>query len=116
MFSPAAVAFGQTVNGPVKDKGKDDEAEGEKLAGKPEMKRELEEGVAGKGAAPLGGLGQQVDQTLEAKGKGSPGGKDNKDELYLVAHVPLARAKQVDVTPLFFVSHVAHLRQDLLCR
>src|SRR6266567_3040832 len=102
---PPAVALRQAVDADVEKKAEDDEPEGEKLGGKPEVEGEVEKMEAGNQAAAVGRVAQQPDQQLEAEGHHPPAEQDGQDDRHLVPHVPPFGPEQVYYVDLALALH-----------
>src|SRR5919198_5915485 len=82
-----AVSMGESVDVDIERYAENDEPEGEKLPGKPEMKGEIEEGMGREQALPPR-AGQKAEQELETEGHPSPADENGEDDRDFSSHVP----------------------------
>jgi hypothetical protein len=75
-ISPAAVAFGQSIDKEIENHTEDNEPQRKELPREPEVKGQIEKRMAGKEAAALSGLGHEPDERLKTEGHEPPAEKN----------------------------------------
>jgi hypothetical protein len=103
-ISLVAVVFRETVDVDIEDHAENNEPEGKKLAGKPEVKGKVKEGTQCQKAFPLY-IGNQAEQGLKAEGHHPPTEEDKEDNPHLVPHITFLGFKEIDLVKIGVVLH-----------